>query len=575
MGDIAPNLILNFFLFLFVPFTLAVLSKKAKISPLIGYIAGGLVLGNLFPELSRTETIKNFAYFGIVLLLFTVGLETSFQRLLSLKKYIILGGTLQITLSIAAVFALSLFFKFSLLESLLIGIALSSSSTTLVAKIIQDRGEESSFVGEIAMGILIFQDIAFIPFLIIFTSITAGSLSALSVTGEIVVSLIKATVIITGLYLLGQKIIPTVFSRIARSSRELFNLFIVVFILFVAGLSLFLDIPILIGVFVAGVLLAQTTEHYHIFSQIRPFRDLLGVIFFVYIGSNIEISQIITNLPAILLFSVIVILVKGIIILSIFLFMRFHSKTSFSLATYLFQIDEDAFILMSTAYLNGVLSQDKYLFIIASTLITLVVTPILIKNKDGMYKSIRFFTKKYFGVIENFLVTRVDSNRSPIDELNLKNHVVLCGYGRIGSYVGRSLIMANIPYIAIDYNLYTVEKARRSGVNIIYGDPTDIDILDYAQVDEAAIMVLAVPEKNTQEAIVLGAKKLNRDLYIVSRVHKKQDQTRMKDLGVDLVIQPEFEASLSIVRRIYRLHKMDKIEVVNKIKRLKIEHGLA
>ncbi len=575
MGDIAPNLIFNFFLFLFIPFTLAALSKKAKISPLIGYIAGGLVLGNLFPELARVEAIKNFAYFGIVLLLFTVGLETNFQRLVSLKKYIILGGTLQILLSVAAVFALSLFFRFSLLESFLIGIALSSSSTTLVAKIIQDRGEESSFVGEIAMGILIFQDIAFIPFLIIFTSITAGSLSAITVTGEIVVSLIKATVIITGLYLLGQKIIPRIFSRIARSSRELFNLFIIVFILFVAGLSLFLDIPVLIGVFVAGVLLAQTIEHYHIFSQVRPFRDLLGVIFFVYIGSNIEISNIINNLPSILLFSVIVMLVKGLIILSIFLFMRFHSKTSFSLATYLFQIDEDAFILMSTAYLNGVLTQDKYLFIIASTLITLVVTPFLINNKDSMYKSIRFFTKKYFGVIEDFLVTRVDSNRSPIDELNLKNHVVLCGYGRIGSYVGRSLIMANIPYIAIDYNLYTVEKARRSGVNIIYGDPTDIDILDYAQVDEAAIMVLAVPEKNTQEAIVLGAKKLNRDLYIVSRVHKKQDQTRMKDLGVDLVIQPEFEASLSIVRRIYSLHKMDKIEVVNKIKRLKIEHGLA
>ncbi len=135
--------------------------------------------------------------------------------------------------------------------------------------------------------------------------------------------------------------------------------------------------------------------------------------------------------------------------------------------------------------------------------------------------------------------------------------------------------MANIPYIAIDYNLYTVEKARRAGVNIIYGDPSDMDILDYAQVEKAVIMILAVPEKNTQEAIVLNAKKLNRDLYVISRVHKEQDQTRMKDLGVDLVIQPEFEASLSIIRRIYMLHKMDKIDVVNKIKRLKIEHGLA
>lgn len=575
MGDIAPGLIFNFFLFLCVPFALAALSKKAKISPLVGYIIGGLVLGNFFPELIHLEAIKNFAYFGIILLLFTVGLETNFTRILNLRRYIFIGGSLQVGLSIIAVFAVSLFFKFSFLESFLIGIALSSSSTTIVAKVIQDRGEESSFLGEIAMGILIFQDIAFIPFLIIFTSVTSGVLSPITVTVEILISIIKAGAIITVLFMLGQKLIPMVFSRIARSSRELFNLFIIIFILFIAGLSILLDIPVLIGVFVAGILLAQTIEHHHIFSQVRPMRDLLGVIFFVYIGSNIELSHIVGNLPSILLFTLIIMVVKATLIFTIFLFMKFHSKTSFSLAAYLFQIDEDAFILMSTAYLNGVVTQDKYLFIIAATMITLVVTPILIKNKDNMYKSMRSFIRKYLGVLDNYLLTRVDSNRSPIDELAIKNHVVICGYGRIGSYIGRSLIMANIPYIAIDYNLYTVEKARRAGVNIIYGDPTDRDILDYAQVDEAIMMVLAVPEKNSQEAIVLNAKKLNRDIYIISRVHKEQDQTRMKDLGVDLVVQPEFEASLSIVRRIYMLNKLDKVDIINKIKRLKIEHGLA
>lgn len=575
MGDIAPGLIFNFFLFLCVPFALAALSKKAKISPLVGYIIGGLVLGNFFPELIHLEAIKNFAYFGIILLLFTVGLETNFTRILNLRRYIFIGGSLQVGLSIIAVFAVSLFFKFSFLESFLIGIALSSSSTTIVAKVIQDRGEESSFLGEIAMGILIFQDIAFIPFLIIFTSVTSGVLSPITVTVEILISIIKAGAIITVLFMLGQKLIPMVFSRIARSSRELFNLFIIIFILFIAGLSILLDIPVLIGVFVAGILLAQTIEHHHIFSQVRPMRDLLGVIFFVYIGSNIELSLIVGNLPSILLFTLIIMVVKAALIFAIFLFMKFHSKTSFSLAAYLFQIDEDAFILMSSAYLNGVVTQDKYLFIIAATMITLVVTPILIKNKDNMYKSMRSFIRKYLGVLDNYLLTRVDSNRSPIDELTIKNHVVICGYGRIGSYIGRSLIMANIPYIAIDYNLYTVEKARRAGVNIIYGDPTDRDILDYAQVDEAIMMVLAVPEKNSQEAIVLNAKKLNRDIYIISRVHKEQDQTRMKDLGVDLVVQPEFEASLSIVRRIYMLNKLDKVDIINKIKRLKIEHGLA
>ena len=135
--------------------------------------------------------------------------------------------------------------------------------------------------------------------------------------------------------------------------------------------------------------------------------------------------------------------------------------------------------------------------------------------------------------------------------------------------------MANIPYVAIDYNLFIVERARRAGVNIIYGDPTDLDILDYAQVESAIILVLAVPESRAQEAIVLNAKKLNRDIYIISRVHREADQSRMKDLGVNLVIQPEFEASLSIIKKIYLWHNIDKGEIVNKIKRLKIEHGLA
>lgn len=285
MGDISFAVVFNFFLFLAVPFIFGYLARKIKISPLIGYIIGGLMLGNIFPELSRDAAIRNFAYFGIVLLLFTVGLETNLTRMLTLKKYILLGGALQIVLSIIAVTAISLFFKFSPIVSFLIGIALSSSSTTIVAKIIQDRGEEASFLGEMAMGILIFQDIAFIPFLIIFTSITTDSLNFLNVTGDIVISLLQATVIIGLLFFLGAKIIPTIFNRVARGSRELFNLFIIIFIFFVAGLSIILKIPVLIGVFVAGILLASTIEHHQIFAQVRPLRDLLGVIFFVYIGS--------------------------------------------------------------------------------------------------------------------------------------------------------------------------------------------------------------------------------------------------------------------------------------------------
>ena len=574
MTDIPFSQVFNFFLFLFFPFVFASIAKKVKISPIVGYILGGLFVGNFLGGSISSNTINNFAYFGIILLLFTVGLEINFARMISLKKYIVLGGALQLSLSIIAVMVLSVLFGFPLLESFLIGIAFSSSSTTLVAKIIQDRGEENSFVGEIAMGILMFQDIAFIPYLIIFTSITRRSVSFFPITVDIVKSLIEATIIIMFLYYSGRKVIPYVFHRIARASRELLNLFIILFIFFIVCISLLLKIPILIGVFVAGVLLAQTLEHYHIFSDVRPLRDLLAVIFFVYIGMNIKLSLIAASLPQIFLFTVAVVFAKAIVVLLIFLFMRFHSRIAFNLSLYLFQIDEDAFILMSSAYINGVVSQEHYLFIITSVLLTLLITPILIKNKDNLYRIIRTITKKYLPFLEQFIVYRIDRDQSPIDTLQIKDHVVLCGYGRVGSYIGRSLMMANIPFVAIDYNFQIVEKAKKEGVNIIYGDPSDIDILDYAQVEEAIILIIALPEKLAQETVVLNAKKLNSDIYIISRVHKEVDQKRMKDLGVHLVVQPEFEASLSIIKKIYLLHKLPKEDVMNKIRRLKIEHGM-
>jgi CPA2 family monovalent cation:H+ antiporter-2 len=381
-------------------------------------------------------------------------------------------------------------------------------------------------------------------------------------------------VIITALFYIGQKIVPKVFNKIARISREIFDLFIIVFIFFVVGLSIVLKIPTLIGAMVAGVLLAQTVEHYHIFSEVRPLRNLLGVIFFVYIGSHIQLGLIIPHIPSILLFTAGVILIKVLVILAIFLGLKFHSKTSFNLSMYLFQIDEDAFILMSTAYLAKVISIDTYLYVITSVLITFILTPIFINNKENFYRTMREFIKKYIPFLEKFIAYRIDSNQSPIDTLQIKNHVVICGYGRIGSYIGRSLMLANIPYIAIDYNFYQVEKAKKRGANIIYGDPADIDILDYAQVESATIIILAVPERSVQEAIVLNARKLNRDIYVISRVHRQSDQMRMKDLGANLVVQPEFEASLSIIKRIYHWHKLEKDDIVNKLRRLKIEHGI-
>jgi CPA2 family monovalent cation:H+ antiporter-2 len=574
MNEVNISLVFNLLIFLLFPFIFGVIFKKIKLSPLVGYILGGLLLGNLNNQFINNDQINNFAYFGIVLLLFAIGLEINFNRLLSFKKIIVVAGTLQLLLSAFFSMIVALIFNFSLLQSFLIGIALSSSSTSLVAKIIEERGEENSFLGEIALGILMFQDFAFIPYMIIFNSLTFGNFSFFNFVFHLLKSLIFSSLIIAVLWYLGNKITPKVFDKVAKLSRELLNLFIVVFIFFISLICLWLKIPILVGAFIAGILVAQSLEHYHVFSQIRPLRDILAVVFFVYIGLNIKILSVIEFLPSIFLFTFLIILVKALIVIFIFLFMRFHSKISLSLALFLFQIDEDAFILASIAYLNRIFSYQQYLFIITSVLISLIITPFLINKRDDIYKMIRIFAKKYLPFIENFIKYRIDSNISPIDILPLKNHVVLCGYGRIGRLIGQSLLLANIPFLAIDYDLRTVSKGQKEGVNIIYGDPTDFDILDYAQIDEAVALIIAIPYLKDQEKVIINARKLNPNIYIIARVHNEENKKRIKSLGVQATIQPEFEAALSIIKRIYFMWQIPKEEIRNKVQQLQINYGL-
>ncbi|MBI4973248.1 cation:proton antiporter [Candidatus Roizmanbacteria bacterium] len=571
MSDIPSSFFFNFSLYLLIPFVFALFFRKSRISPIIGYMLGGIVLSNFFDGLISRDIINNFAYFGIVFLMFTLGLEIQFDQMIALRKFIVWGGFLQITLSIIIIGVCSLLFGFTLIQSFLIGIALSSSSTSLVAKIIQDRGEEGSFHGELAMGILMFQDLAFIPFVIIFNSITTKTVSFTDITLRVFIDMFTSGLILWFAYYFGHRIAPFIFNKIARASRELLNLFIILTIFIIAYISTLLHIPVLVSMFVAGILVSQTMEHYHIFSQVRPLRDLLSIIFFIYIGTNIKIGLVGFLLPKIIAFALLIMIMKALVILFIFLFMKFHSKLSLYLSLFLFQVDEDAFILMSVAYVNKMFTQEEYLFIITAVMLSLLCTPFLIGSKEKIYRFIRSFINTYLPPLHTYIKHHIDRDQSHIEALEIKNHVILCGYGRIGSYVGRALMLSNIPFIAIDYNFPTVEKAKREGINILYGDPTDIDILDYAEAEHAVAIVTALPDRFSQETIILHARKLNKNILIISRAHRKKDQKRMKDMGVKVVIQPEFEASLSIIRKLMLLKRMPKDEIVKKLHYFKLE----
>lgn len=574
MAESSPTIFFNFFIFLFIPFVLGFTLRKFKLPPLIGYILGGIIIGNFASGLVTKETINSFAFFGIVLLLFTVGLEINLEKISVLKKFILTAGLLQIGLSILFISIASFVFKFNLLQSFLIGIALSSSSTTLVAKLIQERGEDSSFFGELAIGILMLQDLAFIPFIIIFSFLNNTSLSAADVVKNILIGTFEAGIILFSIYYFGRRVVPFIFNKVAIASRELLNLFIILFIFFVGFVASSFGVPTLIGAFVAGILVSQTLEHYHIFSQIRPFRDITAIIFFVYIGSSIKLAEMVSVLPQTLLFALIIILIKLLIVLAVFIYLKFSTRIAFSFAVFLFQVSENAFILISLAYANKHFNSKEYMIIIGAVLITLIVTPLLIQSKDKIYFLVRKFLKKNLPVIENYISNRLDFNRLAVEEINLENHVIICGYGRIGSFLGRALNLSNIPFIAVDYNFYAVSQAKKEGINIVYGDPTDIDILDYIQAEKAAVIVSAVPDIFSQEAIILNTKKLNPRALIICRVHQHEHKQRVKNLGVDIVIQPELEASIAIIKKIMVLKGISKEEMILKLKYFRVEQSL-
>ena len=389
----------------------------------------------------------------------------------------------------------------------------------------------------------------------------------------IALAILKATFVLGAMYLLGKKIVPLIFSRIAKTSREILNLFTVLFIVLMVALFSYLGLSASVAAFIAGLLFGQTFQHYHIFSQIKPLRDLFAVLFFVSLGAQVKLFAILPFIVTIIIFSVVVILIKIIVATFIFIKFRFHTRTSLSLGILISNVGEFAFIILSLTYAQSIISESAFNLALATTLLTIIITPTLIKNRNNLYTRMRGFVRRFFPDISSYLQAHVDREPAHIDAIPLKNHVVICGYGRVGKYIGRALTMAKIPFIVVDYNYYTVIEARKHGLNIIYGDPTDIDILDYAQLEEAICMISAVPGTLSQEMIILNAKALNPRITIFTRVSQEVEQQRMKDLGAHVVIQPEFEASLSIVKKIYRAFKLPKDDIVGKIKRLKIEHG--
>ncbi len=477
---ISPVLIIIVVLFIALLFNIPF--AKFKIPPIIGYIFTGVVISNIF-KLDH-KIIEIVAEFGIVFLMFMIGLEFSPKKLKSMKKEVFGFGFAEMAI-VSGIFGVFfwMIFKIDLRISLIIGSAIALSSTAIVLKLLNENREISRPYGKISLGILLFQDIAVIPVLIAVSILVNKDANLLNLFIKTIGGFIALGAFI---WIYGKFIAPFVISQAVKTrSDEIFMLSILLVVLTAAEIAHFFGLSYSLGAFLAGMILSETKYKYQIEADLVPFRDLLLGIFFLSVGLMVNISFVIKNIFSIILMSAFFMALKaGLIYLVLFLFVK-HKRVAIKTAFILSQIGEFSFVIFALLGRYNLVDNVLLQKLVVVVVISMILTPFVIKN---IYKIADIFDND----IQNF-------EQFEIKPAEVKGHIILIGYDKIGQKIARKLTKIKIPYIAIDKQIELVKQGLKNGDNVIFGNAANKKILESLDVENAAaVIVTTLNEEHTQ-----------------------------------------------------------------------------
>jgi len=553
------------------------LALLVKIPTIVGYLFSGVVSSLVFPEISRSANIATLSELGVALLMFSLGIEFSFRRLMRVKEVVVLGAILQIL--IITVLGLVIFnlLGFDFYSAFFMASVFSLSSTAVVVKILNDKGEMGTHPAEIMVGWLLIQDLAVLPMTIILPAIGEVFLGTSTTSPVILIlgALVKILFLTYILLILGKRLVPAFVNMIAKTgSRELLLLSVFSMCLVFAFGSKSFGFSFALGAFLAGLLVSESTSNHAIFAEIRPLRDVFSIIFFLSIGLMFSPGFFFSNLVKIIGITFIVMNLKFLVVFLLNHSFKQHLKVSFMVGLGIVQVGEFAFILSKDALTKSFISTEVYNYILSVALLSIVLTPIIFKYGETVFLRFKSFLRKHLPKQYDRVFGSYKVEKDSLVGLLYSNHVVLCGHGRVGHQISRILELAKIPYVVIDYDLSVVNKLKANGIDIVYGDPSDIDVLDYAEVDKAQSVVIAVPDRHSQEMIIENSLKLNPRVTIICRSHFEEDRERLLTLGVKSVVQPEFEAGLSIAYKLLENFGYSHDDSLSFLKLLRTETGM-
>jgi monovalent cation:H+ antiporter-2, CPA2 family len=509
------------------------LARYARQPLILGYVLGGLLISPLTPgpSVADIHTFERFAEIGVILLMFSLGIEFSLKDLAGVKWIAILGGPLGILMIIGLAMAVGAQAGWSPTRSAVVGMVVSVASTMVLARLLLDRGEIHSRHGRILIGISLVEDLIVVVLIILIPAL--GALQDRIVA--IARALVTAAVILIPFFYLTRRILPPLLARVARTrSDELFLLVALAIGLGAAALTQAAGLSLALGAFLAGLLINESDYAHEMLARLLSLRDAFVALFFVTVGVLIDPRVISTNLGLLMVLVGIIVIGNWAIWTIVALIFRQPLSTALLVGVGLTQIGEFSFVLVQVARQAGHVGLDVYNATLAASLVTILLNAVLVRVVPGWIGPGR--------LDESTLTWGLRSAGA------LEGHVVLCGFGRVGSAIGEALETFGIPYVAIETDPDIVKSLRARNVPAVFGDSAQRVILAAAQTDRAALVILAIPESDRARLAVGRIRVLNPDAPILARVLDSEWRARLMEAGAAEVIQPEEEAASTLIR---------------------------
>lgn len=516
--------------------------QRLKLPSILGFLVTGILIGPYgFGLLHESEQIEATSEIGVILLLFVIGMELSIKQLMSIKNTVFIGGSLQVGLTVLVSGLIYYLLGYTWNEALFVGFLFSLSSTAIVLKVLQDRNEMSAPHGRNALAILIFQDIIVVP-MMLFTPIIAGQSG--NVMNSILVLLLKTVIVLAITMISARYLVPKLMHLVAKTkSKELFLIttiticFAVAFLTSEAGLSLAL------GAFLAGLIISESEYSHQATSIILPFRELFTSFFFISVGMLLDLTFFGKNVWVILLIVFGVFLIKSLIAALSIAVLKYPARTFLLTGLALFQVGEFAFILSKVGIQYGLLNEETNQYFLAVSIISMFLTPFVIIFSENI--AFGMMKLRPIKAMDKILMASEEVEKS--DEL--KNHLVIIGYGINGSNLARAAEFSSIPYVVIELNADVVKRERQKNVPIHFGDATQDHILEFAHITKARVVVIAISDPIATRAIIKNIRGISRSIHIIVRTRYVKEINELIAMGADDVIPEEFETSIEIFSR--------------------------